>query len=749
MLNIAKKKQSDVIKTVDAIRASVEEFSKNGQVKGLFEHNFINDKSDMVRRRMAVLANNLGIGLVLVLGFLSIVLPVRVAFVTALGIPFAFLATLALFHTVDVSLNMLTMMGLIIVLGMLVDDAIVVAENAQRYLEKGLTPLEAAIKGTQQIWKPVIVSVLTTVAAFLPILFMSGIYGEFISYIAIGVIVALAFSLVECFLILPSHVADWVKPSGKPGRYSFATLWQNFVVPVYLKILGVFLKLRYVVAIAAMIASVFSIKFAADNMDFELFPGAGNNQFSIKYSTGVGTPIEQTEIIADQVERIVKNITGKDIETYTTKIGAQSNELPFLADHLGSQYAQTTVYLKPEEELSRTKQVIMQEAKDIIEGIEKITSVTFEAGREGAPVGKALSVDITGSDYDQIINAAADLERMLRQIEGVTDIKNSYETGKDELVISLDESALSLAGLTKLDVANTVRATFKGIVSNQIEKIDEEIDVRVTLPKKSRQNLEALNNVRIPNNRGNLIKLSSVATVEKQTASAAFSHIDSQRRIIVTSEVIPGQMTSAKINDIVEAKFPDFIKKYPAVNFRLGGEEADGQESFEALGDSFLIAILGIVLLLILQFGNFTQPILILCMIPMGILAVIWAFFFHGMPLSFLGLIGIVALAGVIVNNAIVFIDFFNQEVKGGKTPNEAIKVAAVARVRPIFLTTITTVAGILPTAYGLGGLDPFVVPIAIALGWGMLIGSILTCLILPVIIAIHADITMRPKLAY
>ena len=740
-LVILKQTSADTIRLVDNIKKTMA--TMEADLPEDIKYSFLNDQSKNVRRRVNVLANNLIVGLVLVLLILSIMLPIRVALVAAVGIPFSFLATIMIFDYGEVSLNLISMMGLIIVLGMLVDDAVVVTENAQRKLDEGLDPEAAAIEGTQQIWKPVVSSIATTLAAFVPLMLMSGIFGKFIQYLPVGVVIALIVSLFECFFILPSHISSWVsKPKVHNRKFSVVYLWNTFAIPFYISCIRACMKFRYLIALAIVALVAYSVNFAIKKMDFVFFPGTQAKNFTVKYELPIGTLLEENNQIVQSIEQIIKEVCKEDLADFVTQIGSkQFGSRSMARNTIGAHYGQVKVYLLEEGELSQPVDSMIKQIRDRSTKLAGIETLDINKGRSGPPVGKAVSIKVFAEDYDKVNQAVEKIKEQLASIDGVISISDSNTPGKEEIVVRLDEQALSLASLSKLDVANAVRATYDGIVVDNIQQFDEEIDIRVTLSEDKKGGLDSLGNTLIPNQRGRLIRLKSVAKFERSTSLGSLEHIDAYRSIKVEAEVNESIITSTKANEIMKERLQDIKSAIPGLSFKFGGEEQDRKESFASLRTTFLIALIIIVLILMLQFNNLYQPLIIAMVVPLGLLSVIWTFYFHNMPLSFLGVIGMIALAGVIVNNAIVFMDFVNKERKRDNTKKESIIIAAKSRLRPIFLTTVTTTAGILPTAYGVGGIDRFVVPIALALGWGMFFGSFLTTIVLPVILHIFDDI--------
>jgi multidrug efflux pump subunit AcrB len=751
-LTVLKKEKADAITVVNKLKEKVD--SLRPRLDPRLKLSYVNDFSKFVKRRIGVLSGNLYLGLVLVLLLLAAILEIRVALLVSLGIPFAFLGTMAIFHNWGFSVNLVSLIGFIIVSGMLVDDAIIVTDNAVRLMEEGKDPETAAIEGTQQIWPAVTASVLTTVLAFAPMLFMSGIFGKFIKEIPAGVIIALMISLFEAFFILPGHIASYIRVdlnnryrSGSKGVRAklgqIAQYWDQRVTPGYKRLLAKVIARRYKVALGMLILFVGSLVLATQGMRFVLFPSDGIENFFIRIDAPTGASIDQTESLVRTIEEKVAQLPKEELDSFLTKIGIQQQDPNDPGTRRGSEYAQVAVFLTPESDRVRTVEEVIEQLRKDLGTPEGVKKITYSRVNPGPPVGKAVSLSVRAKTYEEIMPAVAELKQLLATFEGVTDIEDSYILGKKEVVLRVDSPEAAAAGLSVAQIGQTVRAAFDGVVATTIKTLGDEVDVRVSLDEKSRKDAATLGQILIPNPRGNLIPLDRVTRSESAQNLANHQHEAGQRQIRVTADVDPKKASSIQINGRLRSLLPEINSKFPSVTIQFGGEDEDTQESFQSLGRAFIVAFLGIFLVLVLTFGKLIQPLLVMLTIPMGVISVILTFFVHGKPLGFFSMLGIIALAGVIVNNAIVLIDFVNQRRQEGASRPQSIIDAAGVRFRPIFLTTATTVAGLLPTAYGIGGSDEFVKPIALALGWGLMFGSVLTALVFPSAIAIVDDIEL------
>lgn len=740
-LVVFKKSGADAIDLVDILKKTVSD-TKN-QLDKTISINYVNDLSYYIRRRLQVLSSNMLIGLFFVLLILSLILPTKVAFITAIGIPFSFFATILYFSGMGTSLNLLTMIGLIIVIGMLVDDAVVVTENVQRYKEKGLSSIDAAIKGTQQVWLPITASVFTTIIAFTPMLFMSGIMGKFVKFIPLGVIAALLFSLYECFFVLPHHLAYWIKTKDvKKSKEKFLVkYWDHTVTPFYGRLVEKILRRRYLVSFSAL-GVFFVTLFLATKMSFILFPSGGIEIFQVQFEAPIGTPMKKVIQLVAPIENALKKFDKAEVQDFTTQVGIQQNDPGDPNVKRGSEYGQINVYLTPATSRERTAFTIIEELKTHVGKVAGLKKVNYVQQKGGPPVGKPVSLGVRGKSYKDIMTAVQSVKSFLKTIKGVSEIDDSYLIGKSELQVKVDPVEAAAASLSLTSIGNSVRAAYAGVVATSIRNLDEEIDIRVSLGDWTKSSEKSLMNLPIPNLQGNLIPLKRLAHLEQSKGISLYEHENNKRQVRVTAKIDEKITNSTAVDNLLRKQLNTFRKKHPKVNYYFGGEGKDSKDSMQSLLKAFAFAAFGILMILILTFKNVLQAFLILfTTIPLGIMAVIWTFYLHGRPLTFLGLLGIVALAGVIVNNAIVLVSFINEERANGVDSITSIINASKMRLRPIFLTTMTTVVGILPTAYGWGGLDPFVVPIALGLGWGVFFGAFLTTLVFPASLAVLDDI--------
>ncbi len=745
---VVKRETADVLKVDKGVKAVIEDFKKT--LPPEIELTISNDYSYYVKRRLDVVKSNGIFAFFLVILILFIFMDPGPAIMTALGIPFSLFITFALMNMLGMSLNLITMLGLIIVLGMLVDDGIVVCENIYRYIEQGMPIKDAVIRGSSEVVVPVVGSISTTWAAFAPLLFMTDIIGKFVHDIPVVVIIALAASLTEAFIILPAHMNDFVrlpehrKQKGRPHK-----LWLLKLQKKYHADLNFFLNHRYWVALGMVLFFIVTIIVAKMHMRVVLFTGEGIEQFYIRAEAKKGTPLKRMDELIVPVEKLIGTLPASEIDNYRTYLGSIEEERGFDPNaKRGSHLGQVTVFLTPLQQRDRTPQEIMESIRPELEKIEGFEKLYFHKLREGPPTGKPVSVAIKGDDYAVLERIGEKFKTALERIDGVSDIATSYEFGKKQLRVEIDEEKARKFYLSVDGIARTVRSAFRGTVATTVkqERAEEEIDVLVRFPEEVRDDLKAFEKILVPNQFGKLILLSAVAEIKETEGAYLINHLDGKRVLMVTAEVDNVKATSLSVNQLLQND-PDLqnaAEGYLGYSVKYTGEFEEQQESQRGLLISFALAVLLIFIILASVFNSLMEPFIVILTVPFGIIGVIWTFLLHGRPLSFFGLMGLVGLTGVVVNSAIVLVEFINKLRREGKTRRESILEAGQVRLRPILMTTITTMGGLVSVAYGIGGGDPLLKPMALAILWGLAFSTVLTLIVIPCLYAIMDDLSEK-----
>lgn len=1048
VLTILKREAGDAISLVDQVKEILKKFQENAPAQ--LEVNTMNDLSYYIRRRLNVLIGNVTIGLILVVVSLFLFLGWRVSLMVAIGIPFCFAFTFLFMKFLGISINLISLFGLVIVSGMLVDDAIVVGENIFRHLEKGTDPVHAAIQGTTEMVAPVTAAVSTTIAAFAPLFLIGGIMGKFMWSLPAMVILALIASLVESFTILPAHISDIskrAKPNdGKKTRFE-ARLYES-IVKLYKPSLTWAYDHRYLVMLLTMGMLIVSLMLFPIT-GFILFPKSGIEMVFAKVEAPQGVNLDEMNRRLKPFEKAVSSLPTEELDSFSSRIGIHQEQVNDPFSKRGKNYGMVTIYLTPENERKRKASEIVtyltnrtdpekpvhsavqvndaiyitrnntfiekmplplrnvppekiqisdeflvggQVSKDgkrfvgydgrnrfivydlqqkkkiltkeihlrnfdapifftvepsgkfgilqtslgkimqidtqsgdvmnklhlpdkitrvhfevpqkimyastkagsfgayqysdskleklweidngvslfrkegqkprfndelirklpavsdftildqkyamlalydgsirkvdlsagkivqnqilseqpiqflqkkgsnyivsfldrveivsgedfrkittqkqkgrlfagigdyflgaygyivkipntaintIIPGLKEIEKVEFKQAGGGPPVGSPVHLEIIGEDFDILREIAAVAKDKLYLIDGVYDIRDNWEIGKDEYHVMINEPLAAMAGISVSQIATSLQTAFEGRVATSIKETEQEVDIRVIFPENLREKLSSLEKVMVRNQIGNLVPITNLASFKKYPGISQITHSDWRRVIYVKANIDEQKNSSVSVNTEIQKQMADMLKKYPAYIMKSGGEFEDTQESMEDLLFAMLVAVMVILGILVLQFGNLRHPRVVMTAIPLGLIGVSVAFFLHKMlflpelVFSFLASMGVIGLAGVAVNDSIVLVDFINKLRKVGMSKREAVIGAGVFRLRAVILTTITTVFGLFPTAYGLGGNDPFLRPMALAMGWGLAFATFITLIIVPIYYSIWED---------
>ncbi|MDX8396846.1 MAG: efflux RND transporter permease subunit [Mariprofundaceae bacterium] len=731
---VMKKANADIIDLVDRVRSYLDQVPE----KYHLQVRTYQDLSLVTRLRLGVLTSNGAIGLALVLLTLLLFLRPAVALTTAWGLPIIFFSGLALLYFSGVTLNLLTMFGFIMVLGLMVDDAIIIGENATWHMERGLSPEQAAIKGTTELAGPVIATVLTTIIAFLPLMYMDGIIGKFIYSIPVVVIVLLGFSLLEALFILPNHIRDIARPSKHPKKRIIFE-WFNHHYGILLKWA---IKLRYL-TILFTISALMGTALLASNMKFQLFPSGAESEFYLRINAPIGTTLEQSFEHLKKIDAAVRaHIKPELLETTTLVAGENSADQRESLKQVGDRFGFIRVILTPFTERSTSAYEIMADVEKVIPDLFPQIELSFAMQSSGPPVGRALQVEISGADTATKERVARRLEVILHDIKGTTAIESDLQEGQKELHIVLDRAKAAYAGVDLKNAALHIKAAFDGIRVSTLKQGKEEIDVSIRYPESSQHDINTLMQLQIPNPRGGLIPLSRLAHIQEANGSSSIRHKNGNHIINVSAEVDRINITSQELNDLVKQRQNEWLgDDAHKVRYHLGGEQERSKESVQGLIYSFVFALVGIFIILAIQFNRISYPFLVMLAIPFGAIGIVIGFFIHQQPISFMAMMGFVALTGVVVNASLVLAVFIQRELETGKAWRDAIIESGKRRLRAVLLTTITTVVGLLPTAYGWGGFDPFVAPMALALSWGLLFSTAITLFSIPAAMAIGMDL--------
>lgn len=739
ILGVKKRDRGDVITVVDTVRQLVAD--EQALLPGDIQLILVDDASYYVKRRLNVLLNNGWVGLTLVVIFLFLFLNARVAVYTAFGIPFAFLAAMLAMAYFGLTINLMTMFGLIIVLGMVVDDAIIVGENVARRLELGEDPLIAASEGATEVMRPVISTVLTSIAAFLPLIFAPDLYGKYLSWLVYVVVLALCASLLECLVILPSHLAGSMKKLEIHGGHYherkhrlmrwLQSLYRVTMIPA--------LRYRYVFLLLTTLFFGGLVTYAVKHLKIDIFPEDMIDIFYVRMKAPQGTSLEHTDMLAGQLLDIVNGLPTTELEHVVTHVGRHIS-FDNSGQNTGTHLAQLVVHLTPQERRERLTQRIIEEVRGRVAMVEGIDRIEIESVKPGPPAGRPLEVKISGPDLAVSARIADEVKDFLGRVAGVYDIQDDLEEGKEEIQVIVDEAEAARLGLRVNLVAGTVYAAFRGAEATLVREGREEIKVRVRLPEALRT-VERLESLQVRNDHGRLIDLRRVARFERERGLPAIYHYNADRVVTVGASVNTEIVSSTEVNFQLERAFSGLSQQYPGYALIPSGEWKETRKIIEFMKVAFVVASLLIYTIMVVQFTSFTQPLYVMVSIPLGLVGVALALVLHGKPLSMMALMGVVGLGGVVVNDAIVLVTFINNRIRQGMSVFDAVLEGGVTRLRPILMTSVTTIAGLMPTIYGWGGYEPFIVPAAIALAYGLLFATFLTLAVVPVLYLVGEDV--------
>ena len=732
-LSVMKKTQGNALKLTDQIKQITKEWEERKLPEGA-KITLTWDTSVWIRDSLNKLEINALFGMLLVLGALYVFLGGRNAIFAALGIPVTFMAAFFFMKATGRTLNGNSLFGLVLVLGIVVDDAIVVVENVYRYMQKGLSPREAVIKGTPEVAVPVLSSTLTTVAVFLPLMLMPGIMGKFMRVIPIVVCLVLLASVIEAFFILPSHIADWAKTRPAEGRghrlYLKLRRW-------YTRNLLKVLRKRYWV-IAAVIVLAIAGAGLIPLVGIEMFTGDEISQFSVRVWMPIGTRLAETDKAISKIEELTLALPKEEVVSVVANVGVVHLEDDEIWNtHVG----EVMVDLVEPKYRERTSDEIMESLRGKIKTITGISKWEFGKQSGGPPTGKPVEVKVKGKYLDELRKVAGLVKAELRKMEGVTQINDDFSLGKKEIRIHIDEDKAALLGLDVFQIAGTVRTAFEGTKATVFQDGDEEVDVIVKFRGDEREKLSDIERMRIASRSGALIPFRNVAKVSIERGYSRINRFEGDRAITVSADIDKAVTSMVEVNRKLMERFKDIEERYPGYRLDFRGEMQEFKEMFSSLGKLFVVGILLIYLILGTQFKSWVQPLIIMFTVPFAFIGAMVGLLIGRDPFSITTLFGMVALAGVVVNDSIVLIDFINKARARGVAKWKAIISGGRLRLRPIILTSVTTIFGLLPMAIGLGGKSETWAPLANTIAWGLAAATFLTLFVIPCLYAIGDDI--------
>jgi multidrug efflux pump subunit AcrB len=708
----------------------------------------VDDDGETYQQRVGLLLKNATIGLILVLCLLSVFLEYRLAFWVTMGIPTAFLGSLLLLPLFDVSINMISMFAFIIALGIVVDDAIIAGENIYEHMQKGIPFLDAAIIGAKEVSVPLAFAILTNVVAFLPLLALPGMMGKLFLAIPIVVICCFLISWIEALFILPTHLASLER--SQPGRFGrFMNAIQkpadkklhNFIHLTYKPMLKKCLKSPSLVLAASVAIAIVVLSYPmSGRMGFSMFPRLEGEFVVAKVELAANAPFSEAKDVRHYLEQKLREVTDPiEAEGAPLVISVQGD--------ITDSSIEIEARLVPTEVRPIDANEVVGRWREAIGEIPGIRSLTFDAERGGGPSGGAgLTIELKGSNNAESLALSEALMAEMATLSGVVDLASSYTNGKPQWEIELNAAGRSL-GLNASDVSGQVRNALYGARALRQQRDSNEVTVLVRLPLEERMYGSDINNLLVQTPAGGYVPLANIANLNKKISPSQIRRRDGNQIITITGEVEPRRMIPGVMSVLRDDIFPKLQAQYPNTEMGFRGRQADTKETLDSLKLYGAFSLLLIYSLLAIPFKSYSQPMLVMAIIPFGAVGAILGHLILGEDLSVMSIMGIVALAGVVVNDSLILVDYANKKVAEGLSVVEAITEAGVRRFRPILLTTLTTFGGLAPMVFETSRQAQFITPMAVSLGFGILFTTFVCLLILPAFYVILGEFLVRRQL--
>ena len=754
MFNVVKNGSYGIIESLVEVKKVVEEFTSNNLRHSDVQLVILDDESYEVRNRLSIISTNGTIGFILILLTLFLFLNKRAGIWVALGIPFTICLTLIVSMTIGYTINNVTLAAVIIVMGIVVDDAIVVAENIARFQSQGYSSQEAAVKGTNQVFMPVLASSVTTCIAFIPLFYFSGRFGSFVSFIPPIVFLMLFASLLESLVVLPGHlhiqVPRLLQRKQKKKLAEIKPHWFDRIEQRYGNLLMRLLNYKYLIFAAFIALLLGSIFIAKQTMNFVLFPHSETREIVLLGKTSKKSNRYETAIISKEIENLITPYIGKEVIGFRTEIarsrhGGVAKENSF----------RMIIEIVPKEERERSADDLVNLWKPQADKVKGLTKLIIQKSRYGQSSGSAIDVVIQENN-DVLRNQAA--EALLTAMNNHPDLSNAEidrPLTLPEYKIDMQREKIKRLAISPVDIATTFRASLEGNILYEIPKGNEHIDVRVSVIDSAKKDIKSILEIPVENQANYLAPLGDLVNINKTMAATSINRRDTRRATTVYADIKKDSIkTPLQIAvDLENTVFQDIVSKQPSTSINFDGEVADTRDSRNDLRNAVIMVVFLIFAILVILFNSLTRPIMIMLAIPFGMVGVILAFWLHGQTLfGFFAAIGSLGMAGVVINDAIIMLTKLDYEY--GKATdksmnevanrNERIARIAATRLKAVILTTLTTVVGVLPTAYGVAGYDSMLSEMMLAMAWGLLFGSIITLLLIPCMYSFIQDLQQR-----
>ncbi|MEE9517192.1 MAG: efflux RND transporter permease subunit [Candidatus Adiutricales bacterium] len=751
-LDIQKRTGENIVQISDAVRETVEEMKLN--LPPSLEINLTSDQADEVRLMISELENNILSGLILVLVVIFLFIGGRSAIFVALAIPYSMFITFGLLTAMDVSLNIVVLFALILSLGMLVDNAIVIVENIYRHIQEGKSRSEAAVAATDEVAWPVITSTLTTLGAFVPLLFWQSIMGQFIRFLPITLIMALSSSLIVALVINPVLSARYQKVKIKkanPGKKNKNK--EPLIKRFYLVLLKFSLNHRLTIILISFLILIGTVaSFFTFGKGIEFFPGIESRRAYIFLKSPEGTNLNATDRLTAQVEEMV---TGyEDIRHYISNVGSGGGNIFSAGGGSGTHISNIVLEFMDYHERSRPSSETVNEIRTKLKSKIKGAEVRVEEESMGPPTGAAVNLEIAGADFAVLGDLAAKIRQEIENIPGLVDLKDDFVKGKPEIRINVDKEKAAILGLDTYTIAYTIKGAIQGVQVGNYREGKDEYPIIARLPDKDRRSIESLKRLTISGRTGQPVPLTSVAEISLTRGYGAINRLN-QRRVITISGNVSGRIANA-VNADIKERLADF--DWPrGYSYAATGEMMEMKEVQSFLSKAFLAAVVIIFIILVTQFNSLATPMIIITSVLLSFIGVFAGLLLTNRPFNIMMTgVGMISLAGVVVNNAIVLIDYYKKLMAQGLSSREALEKAGLTRFRPVMLTAITTILGLLPMATGIsinfreralevgGEMSQMWNHMAIAVIFGLTVATLMTLIVVPVLCSLTDSFESR-----
>lgn len=752
-VEVIKFPEENILTITDYVKAYAEEFNDaNSSVEAVI----LDDRAEYLNARLDILTNNGLTGLILVMVFLGLFLNLRLSFWVAFGIPFSFLGMLFIADYLGVTINIMSLFGMILVIGILVDDGIVVGENIYAHFEKGKSPLRSAVDGTMEVMGSVFTGVSTTILAFSLFFFFEGRFGAIVKEMAVVVILCLVFSLIECYFVLPAHLAhSGALDKKEPGKFrrvldkGFNYLRDN----LYAKVLTIMIRYRYpVLAFSLALIMVISGMIKGNYISTTFFPPisfSDNMDAAVILKPGTRENVTEAVLLKIQqaaydVEADLQEKQGTDrpfLEAMRMDIGSSGSQRSGVKS--GSHIGNVRITLQPEEFTGVSKSRYASLIRQKLGPMPEVEQLTIGDRRA---FGKAVSLSLKSRDAKELELAKQETKNYLSTLADLRDITDNNIPGNREINLKLKPQAYVL-GLTHNDITRQIRQGFFGEEAQRLQIGQDEVRVWVRYPKSGRKSLGEMEAVRVRTTSGQEYPLSELVEYDTKRGVIDIVHLNGAREVRVEADLADQKTPVAPILASLESTFvPKLKEKYPSLQVSFEGQSRRGAEFGASINQIWPFFFLGMILLIALGTQSFYQSLLIISMIPLGLIGAVIGHGFEGKPVSILSSYGMLALAGVIVNDAVVFVDKFNRFLQNGHSLASAIFYAGKSRFRPIILTSLTTVVGLFPLIRDTSQTAQFLIPMAISVAYGVLFGTAFILTIFPSMLAILNDFRVLSK---